>query len=64
MGHQRQEHVLLPFTSLYVKCRDVTRALCLGGVRLNLPEFRRLISYSNALKQCPLAIYRRWGQGG
>ena len=58
MGHRGQGHVLPLSTSLYVKCRDVVSALCLGGVRLNLPEFTTLISYSNAVKQCSLAIYK------
>ena len=48
---------LLNRTFLRHAPRDAARTLRLGGVRLNLPEFRWLIPfYSNPLKQCSLVI--------
>ena len=51
MGLRGQGHVLPLFTKLHAKCRDVARALCLGGVRQNLPEFTWLTMYSNGGSQ-------------
>ena len=60
MGHRGQKQVLLLSTNFYAKCRDIVKALCLGGgIRLNLPESTKLINYFHALQQCSLAFYKR-----